>query len=226
MSAERVLALGLLVLASARIAQAGAVRTDLPNPIDPAARYLFYLHGRIVELQGPEAVSPDFGRYQYRQILEALASRGFVVISAVRKGGDEDAAIARVTAQVRALLAARVPVENVSVTGFSKGGHLAIAVAGTLQEPGVSFVTMAGCSAGAWAETWGPKLKGRVLSLFDAGDRYQPSCQPLFAKATLLEKREITFHKGLGHGLFFAPRPEWLDALTAWALHERLPAGN
>ena len=205
--------------------RAGAVRTELPNPIDPAARYLFYLHGRIVELQGAEGVSPDFGRYEYRQILEALAERGFIVISVVRKGGDEDAAVGRVVEQVRALLAAKVPVENITVTGFSKGGHLVIAVAGTLQEPKLSFVTMAGCSSGAWTDTWAPRVRGRVLSLFDENDRFQPSCAPLFAKATLTEKREITLHKGQGHGLFFRPRPEWLEPLTAWALHQPLPGG-
>lgn len=220
------LAIAWMALASAGAASAGAVRTDVPKPIDPGAHYLFYLHGRIVELQGPEAVSPEFGRYEYRQILEALASRGFTVISAVRKGGDEDAAVARVVEQVQALLAARVPVENITATGFSKGGHLAIAVAGSLREPRVSFVTMAGCSGGDWAETWAPKVKGRVLSLFDEGDRFQPSCGPLFAKADLTEKREIVLHRGLDHGLFFTPRPEWLSLLASWALHQPLPANS
>ncbi len=56
------------------------------------------------------------------------------------------------------------------MTGFSKGGHLAIAVAGALQEPKLSFVTMAGCSSGEWVENWAPKVRGRVLSLFDEGD--------------------------------------------------------
>jgi dienelactone hydrolase len=223
-SVARLFALTLLALAAPGRLWAGAVRTNLPEPIDPGAHYLFYFHGRIIELQGPEAISPDFGRYEYRQILEALAGRGFTVISALRKGGDEDAAVARVVEQVRALLAARVPVENITVTGFSKGGHLAIAVAGTLQEARVSFVTMAGCSSGDWAETWAPKVRGRVLSLFDEADRFQPSCTPLFAKATLSEKREIVLHKGLDHGLFYAPRSEWLDPLTLWALHEPLPA--
>ncbi len=84
MKSRRILAAALMVLVSAGPAAAGGVRTDLPNPIDPAARDLFYLHGRIVELRGAEAVSPDFGRYEYRKILEALASRGFTFMSAWR----------------------------------------------------------------------------------------------------------------------------------------------
>ena len=32
-----------------------------PTSIDPAKRYLFYLHGKIIEDQGIPAVSPDYG---------------------------------------------------------------------------------------------------------------------------------------------------------------------
>ena len=40
-----------------------------PDVIDPAKRYMFYLHGKILEDQGIPAVSPEFGEYQYKEIL-------------------------------------------------------------------------------------------------------------------------------------------------------------
>ena len=52
-----------------------------PARIDPAAKYLFYLHGKIIEDQGLPAISPDYGEYQYAAILQALAGHGFHVIS-------------------------------------------------------------------------------------------------------------------------------------------------
>lgn len=51
-------------------------------------RFLFYLHGRIVEEQGAEAVSEQFGPYAYREILQAFSDRGFSVRSEVRENTD------------------------------------------------------------------------------------------------------------------------------------------
>src|SRR5204863_1158625 len=46
-------------------------------------RYLFYLHGRIVEDQGPNGVDTirGFGPYRYQAIVDSLRKRNFVVIA-------------------------------------------------------------------------------------------------------------------------------------------------
>jgi len=59
-------------------------RYGFPAKIDPAQRYLFHLHGKIIEDQGLPAISPVFGEYRYEEILEALENYGFVVISEQR----------------------------------------------------------------------------------------------------------------------------------------------
>jgi hypothetical protein len=56
----------------------------VPEAPDLHGRYVFYLRGRILEVQGRNATSPDFGRYDYDGILRALAGRGLQVISEVR----------------------------------------------------------------------------------------------------------------------------------------------
>lgn len=55
-----------------------------PTSVDPAKRYMFYLHGKIIEDQGIPAVSPEYGTYEYEAILAKLASFGFTVISEQR----------------------------------------------------------------------------------------------------------------------------------------------
>ena len=64
---------------------AARVIVRVPERPDPASRYLFYLHGRIVEDQGVNAVSPEYGRYRYSTILQRLAGHGFVVVSEARR---------------------------------------------------------------------------------------------------------------------------------------------
>jgi len=200
-------------------AHAASVLSDVPAKPDTGARYLIYLHGRILELQGRKAVSPDFGPYQYDAILDALAARGFTVVAELRTFDAGDAFVEKVAGQVRRLLKAGVPAGNVTVAGFSKGGGLAVAVSAKLSEPGVNFVFMAGCAKEpAWVESRAG-VKGRLLSLYDESDRFEPSCQALFARATgLTAIKEIVFKSGLDHGFFFAPRAEWLDAISAWSL--------
>ena len=47
-------------------------RYAFPESIDPSRQYMFYLHGKIIEDQGLNAVSPEYGPYEYEAILEKL----------------------------------------------------------------------------------------------------------------------------------------------------------
>jgi hypothetical protein len=208
----------LLCLALHVSAAPGAVHEDVPAAIDPSARYLIYLHGRIVEMQGRQAVSPEFGRYEYDAILQALASKGLVVISEVRGTDTGPAYAKKVAGQVRKLLAAGVPANHVTVAGFSKGALLARAASAELGKPDVRFVIMAGCGPRAAQSIKAGALKGRILSLYDQADAMAGSCRPLFATAPGLESKEVRLTIGMGHGVFFTPRKEWIDLVADWAL--------
>jgi dienelactone hydrolase len=192
------------------------VSPDVPSVIDPRARYVLYLHGRILEEQGRRAVSPDYGAYELDSILASLNARGFSLIAEVRKGEVGREYAQRVAAQVRRLLDAGVPPSSVTVVGASKGGWLALETAAELGRDDLAFVVLAGC--GASTVPLGPRLRGRILSVFDEGDRYDPSCEKTFAAAPQLRgRKEVVVHLGLGHGLVYKPRLEWLDPLTEWA---------
>ena len=190
-----------------------------PASPDPAAYYLFYLHGRIIELQGPEAVSPIFGRYEYQRILEAFAARGFVVVAEVRPDGAGTAFVEATAEQIRGLLAAGVPAGQITVMGFSKGGALALGVSALVAADEVGYAILAGCFGNAdRAAQRGPSLRGRFLSLLDRSDRFSPSCKALFAHAAhVREREEHVFETGLDHGLFYEPRADWVDRVVSWA---------
>jgi hypothetical protein len=226
----RILAVAVALMALAGLGGSDAPRIleRAPSSPDPAAHYLFYLHGRIIELQGPEAVSPIFGRYEYQGILEAFAARGFVVVAEVRSDEAGAAFVEATARQVRGLLEAGVPADQITVMGFSKGGALTLGVSALVAADEVHYAILAGCFGGAEsAARQGPNLRGRFLSLnlrgrflslLDRSDRFSPSCKALFAHAAhVRDKTEHVFETELDHGLFYEPRAEWVDRVVTWA---------
>ena len=215
----------LVMIASACGAQnppptvsARRILTGVPAEIDPDARYLFYLHGAIIEREGIRPIHPKFGIYEYQKILEVFAGHGLVVISEARPAGTDGAVYAeKVANQVRALLAAGVPPKKITVVGFSKGGGIAITASSILSEERLNFVFMGVC--GPWLNKR-PELapKGRLLAIREASDDLVGSCDALFGRvAGEGEREEIILELGGGHGAFYRPRPEWVDPVVEWA---------
>lgn len=195
-----------------------------PDALDPTAKYLFYLHGRIIEDQGIHAVSPDFGEYQYQAILEKFSSEGFVVISEQRpKNAELVESAERVVGQVKALLAAGVPAANVSVVGASKGAAIAIDASHLLENGEINFVIMSICHPDTVTEFIrnGTSLYGNVLSIYDFADtEYAGSCKELFEYSEsrgLARHDELVLQVGSGHGILYKPLDEWVVPAIEWA---------
>jgi hypothetical protein len=195
-----------------------------PETIDPQARYLFYLHGQIVEDKGLRPVHPRLGVYEYEAIRDTLAARGPVVISEARTSGTDVWKYAqKVTAQVNRLLAAGVPPEHITVAGHSKGGAIAILTSSLLQNDRVNHVLLACC--GDWMAT-NPhvQLSGRILSIYDISDHLAGSCLEAFDRASKpMNTKEIRLDTGHGHGAFYRPMREWIDPLMEWLLAAKTP---
>lgn len=194
-----------------------AVLTGLPEKIDPAGHYLFYLHGQIVEDQGPRPEHPELGIYEYETIRDTLASRGLTVISEARPAGTDVWTYAhKVKGQVERLLAAGVKPERVTVAGHSKGGAIAILVSSLLQNDRLNYVFLACC--GDWMIA-NPRvdLRGRILSIYDVGDEFAFPCRRAFEHAGRpLDAREIEIDTGWGHGAFYRPMAVWLEPMIEW----------
>lgn len=218
-----VLAAALVALAVAPAsAQRGAITAAVPSTVDPHARYVIYLHGLIIENEGRHPTSPQFGVYDYDDILHAFADAGLQVISEARPKGTQVMAYARKTAaEVRQLIDAGVPPDHVTVVGFSKGGAIAIATSSLVKVPDVRYVFLAACFA---RRPGAPvfAVTGHVLSIHEASDTIGLSCAPLFARSPdVAETHEIEISTGLRHGAFFRVRPEWLTPTLAWIKEEK-----
>lgn len=211
--------------AASRAAANGPVLRDVPEKIDAGARYLFYLHGRIVETGGVRPRHERHGFYEYEEILRALAARGFHVISEPRPADTEHLAYARkVTGQIERLLASGVPARNVTVVGASKGGVIAVFTSTMLKNRDVNFVVLAGCSGSGAYEQFKVNFHGRVLSIYDTADEFggpdgrRLSCAKFYKQSTgLTEGRVIEVKLGVGHGLLYKPFKEWVEPAVEWA---------
>jgi hypothetical protein len=189
-----------------------------PGQAQAAARYVIYVHGRIVEEEGRRPTDAAFGVYEYDAILDSLRRAGLVVLSDQRPPRtDSDSFATHVARQVDSLLELGVSPQAITVIGFSKGGWIAILASSRLQNPAVSFVFMGAC--GPWAfERPDLHVAGRLLSLYETSDSLGVSCAPMFARRSPGSRsREIALSVGLGHGTFFQPRSAWLRPALAWA---------
>lgn len=185
----------------------------------PPEHYLFYLHGRIVEEQGPTGVSPRFGRYDYPGIVAAFRARGFTVVSEVRPRDTDAGAYAdKVIGDVRALIARGVDPSRITIVGASKGGVIVSLISTRLANPRMRYVMLASCNP-SLIRTHDPRLTGEVLSIYEQSDDIGRSCGPLAARSLGLKRfREIRLTTGLGHGMVYRPLAQWVGPAAAWAL--------
>ena len=193
-----------------------------------STRYVFYLHGRIVESGGRRPTSPEYGTYEYDAILDSLRSAGFAVLSEQRPPGvGLQVFVDRVVGQVDSMLKDGVAPERITVMGFSRGAAIALLASSRLANPRLNFVFMAGC--GSWIfDRPDVRLAGRMLSLYEESDTLGVSCAPLFERMVPgSERGETALRLGLGHGTFFRPRREWLAPAIAWARpDDKRPVGE
>jgi hypothetical protein len=193
----------------AKVEASDAFETDL--------QFIIYLHGKIIEDEGVDAVHPEHGHYEYHETLSYLASSGGQVISEVRPAGTNGVEYAEnVVGWVERLLNAGVPPQNISIVGFSKGAGITIYVSHQLENPKVNFVLIAICDDWINSKT-DIRLSGRILSLFEMSDEAGSSCQELAERSPgISEFDEISYSTGEGHGAFYQAEPFWLDDVMDW----------
>ena len=197
----------------------GTIYSALPDQVNPNESYLFYIHGKIIETDGIDAVSPEFGVYEFKAILEYYAEAGFNVIGEVRDSPpDPDQYTAHVGEGIEYLINQGVGSDQITVVGFSKGGGLTILVSDLMKDPELKYVLIGIC--GDWIDR-NLELTGNVLSLYEESDYYGSSCQGLADRSPdLTSFDEIQFKTGKGHGAFYQADPLWLDPVIEWLKRE------
>lgn len=208
-----------LFLLSFSFVNGQTITPNIPEKINKSQKYLIYLHGGIVQDLGADAVSEDFGRYEYHKILEVFKERGFNVISEVRPKETEITEYAeKLSEQIKTLKRRGVAEKNIVIVGASLGAYMTIEAANKLKMKKVKYVLIGLCSEYAvdrYSKYKGD-LRGSFLSIYEESDQ-KGTCQTLFEPLHRKSKfREIKINTGKGHGFLFRPYKEWVDPLFQW----------
>jgi hypothetical protein len=178
---------------------------------------IFYLHGLIIENEGPTPTHSEFGLYDYPAVVEALGSRGARVISEVREGNTNIYDYAgRTIGRIERLIAQGISPDRIVIVGFSKGGAIMIHVSSFLRRPEIRYVPLAACSS--WLAAYPHlRLTGHVFSLYEKSDELAGSCKAMFNKNKELKAfEERMIDTGNRHGAFYLPDSQWVDPVLDW----------
>lgn len=194
--------LSLLLLGNAC---AGSITSEVHATPDVAEKYLFYLHGSVEEEDGATE--------KYERAVASIAESSATVISEVRGNTDPVSYSVKIKAQVTKLISMGVPPENITISEFSKGSIIALATAGTINNPKINYVLLAGCSKDL-NDKYGvdpSKAVGRILSIYDSGDEKFESCDGIIKSSGKLIFEETDLDSGKGHKVFRIPKEKFIE---------------
>ena len=184
--------------------------------------YLFYLHGKIIEDQGANAVDTinGFGAYLYEDILDTFKKAGFTVMSEVRQKNTDPAEYAhKIVNQIDSLIKNGVNANDITVVGASKGAIISMLISSYLKNKDVNFVLLAGCINNILQSYPDIQFCGNILSIYEENDDIGRSCAGIKEKTRLTTPhyKEIELHTGLKHGFLYKPLPVWIEPAIKWA---------
>lgn len=199
--------------------QAGSITSGIPDEINSHGKYVFYLHGAIIEKGDLRPVHPRYGLYDYPAVIEALAVDNIQLITEQREFNVNHLAYAeKLISQISTLIELGVKAQAITVIGFSKGAMITIMVSSIFKNSDVNFVLLAAC--GPWYDTR-PELQelrlyGNVFSIYETTD-IAGSCMSLASREPKPNSfKELAIYTGKEHGAFYLPNKEWLLPVLNW----------
>lgn len=183
----------------------------------PPLKHIFYLHGMIIEIQGVNAVSPNFGPYKYTEIIQSLEETGATIHHEVRnEETDFYEFTTKVSAEINELLKSGVPPENISVIGASKGGIMAMHIS-HINKSNINYILLAS-NSDYTEKTFDWFLHGSVLGIYEASDTVAGKDYQYWMnrskEATKFEQLKI--NTGLNHGFLYTPLDAWMIPAKKW----------
>jgi hypothetical protein len=217
-SFHHILLVSLLLAHEASAAQ--SVSEHLPTNISKSDKYLFYLHAGVVTVLGNNAINqsmPEWGPYEYLNILDSLRTRGFNVISERRRQGVDDSIyVGKIAKQIDTLLRANVKPENILVVGASSGWAIGLHVSSKMKNSAMKYVIMGGCWPNTHEEFSDIELSGHFLSIIESSDPHG-TCKKIFEnRKNLSSVKEIKLSTGMSHGFFYKGYKYWIDPIIGW----------
>ncbi|MDY3537115.1 hypothetical protein JSO59_000995 [Riemerella anatipestifer] len=186
-------------------------------------KYIYYLHGRIIEIQGKNAVSEEFGKYEFDNIVKALKVENSEVIAEIRNENVDYLEYAnKVSNQVDSLISLGINPKNITIIGASKGAIIASNISSINPNP-INYIFLAGNNDYQEEHNdW--KFHGQILCFYDDSDNIAGKNYDYWKnKLNFTSKFEqIKIDKNIGHGFLYKPYREWIEPTRKWILHQKL----
>ena len=187
------------------------------------SKHIFYIHGRIMEIQGRNAYSEDFGKYEFDSIISAIKVEKSVVHYEIRnKNVDPKEYAILVSKQIDSLINNGVKPIDITVVGASKGAIIASHISSLNTKP-INYILLAGNNE--YQETnndW--KFHGQILCIYDLSDGIAGKNYSYWKNrknfTTKFEQLEI--QTNLGHGFLYKPLSVWTEPARKWILNQSL----
>jgi hypothetical protein len=199
-----------------------AVSSPGPATIVDSQLYLFYLHGALITEMGNNATNrgaPEWGPYEYLNILDSLKTHGYNVISEIRKREvDNQFYVDKIARQIDSLLRKGVGADQIIVVGASSGWDITLRVSSKMQNEDLNFVIMGGCWPESYKDYRTIELYGNFLSIIEKTDPHK-TCGMIFTKRKRIKGyKEIELNTGLSHGFFYKGRKDWIEPISEWVI--------
>jgi len=180
-------------------------------------KHIFYLHGRIIEIQGINAISEKFGKYEYNKIIDSLKSTGAIVHNELRTEQTDFQAFCKSTSnEIDELIESGVNSTNITVIGASKGGIMAMNISNMNPHP-INYILLAANNEQIELQhQW--NLHGRILGIYEKSDSVANKNYNhwINESTNAIEFNQIEINTGLGHGFLYRPINEWLEPAKKW----------
>lgn len=186
-------------------------------------KYVYYLHGRIIEIQGRNAISEEFGKYEFDDIVEALKDSNTIIIAEVRTENVEYFQYAtKVSKEIDSLVDLGIKPEDITVIGASKGAIIASNIS-SINLNSINYIFLAGNNT-FQEENNDWKFHGQVLCFYDDSDSIAGKNYDYWKnKRNFTTKFEqIKIDKKLGHGFLYKPYNEWVEPSKKWIQNQEL----
>lgn len=186
-------------------------------------KHVFYLHGRIIEMQGKNAVSEVFGTYEFDSIVAALNGENTVVHAEVRATDVDTREYAlHMVKQIDSLIENGVVATNITVIGASKGAIIAAHLSSFCIHP-INYVFIAGNNDYQEANNdW--KFHGQVLCIYDPSDEIAGKDYSYWNNKEQLTTKfeQLALNTNLGHGFLYKPLDVWVVPVRNWINDQQL----
>ncbi len=185
--------------------------------------HIFYLHGRIVEEQGKNAISEAFGAYEFDSIVEALKVEKSIIYAEIRTENVDVTEYAnKISKQIDSLLEVGVLPKNITVIGASKGAIIASNIS-NINESAINYIFLAG-NNNFQEENNNWKFHGQVLAIFEKSDSIAGKNYDFWQQNENFTTKfdQLELNTNLGHGFLYKPLSVWVEPAKSWILNQSI----